>query len=385
MFVELKLARRFLRSRRRSLARFTSIVAVVGIAAGIAGLIVAQSLARGFPGEITEKILANAAHISVFLEDNSGIANWQALKTELADVDGVTAVNATVYSNAVLNSSNSTSYAVLTVDQKFMEAGSDGLAVIGVGCELARKAGISTGSTIDITVFESIETPRTATLLVGEIFETGMYEYDSTWIKISEADYAKSFGGGSFTPSTLLVNLKDASDAGVIADQIGARLGNGFRAVSWQEANRPLFAALSLERRLALAVISLIIFIAALNITTTLALLVNERRADIAVLRTCGAKTRSLLWVFLAEGLLLGISGIALGVIVGLAVCAAGNVFEAVSLPAEVYSISHVPLRPSAGEILAIVAAAFVLCLTATVYPAFRASRIKPLENLRDQ
>ena len=103
MFVELKLARRFLRSRRRSLARFTSIVAVVGIAAGIAGLIVAQSLARGFQGEINEKILANAAHISVFLEDNSGIANWQALKTELADVDGVTAVNATVYSNAVLS------------------------------------------------------------------------------------------------------------------------------------------------------------------------------------------------------------------------------------------------------------------------------------------
>jgi lipoprotein-releasing system permease protein len=385
VFFEIKLARRFLRSRRRSLARFTSVVAVVGIAAGLAGLIVAQALARGFQSEINGKILGNTAHISVFLEDNSGIANWTGVKSELENVQGVVAVSATVYANAAASSDSSTSHAVLTVDQGLPSVVPGETATVSVGCELARKAGVVKGDRIDVTVFADGGVPDTATVIVGEVFETGMFEYDSTWIKISQADYANDFGGGTFTPSLFLVSVRDASEADLIADSIAERLGNGFRAVSWQEANRPLFAALSLERTLAFAVILLIIFIAALNITTTLALLVNERRADIAVLRTCGAKTRSLLRLFLFEGLILGIAGIALGVTVGLGACVAGNFFEIVRLPAEVYSVSHIPLRPAGGDVLAAVAAAFVLCLAATVYPAVRASRIKPLENLRSQ
>lgn len=385
MFFEIKLARRFLRSRRRSLARFTSIVAIVGIAVGIAGLIIAQALAQGFQSEINEKILLNTAHISVFLEDNSGIANWEAVRDELNGKPGVTAVNPTVYSNAAVGAGNVTSYAVLTVETNLDGEASPGAGTVSIGCELARKTGVGAGDKIDITAFENKESAHTAVMTIGEVFETGMFEFDSTWIKLSAEDYAKNFGEGIFTPTVMLVSVRNVADADAIADRIAEDLGHGFRAVSWQEANRPLYAALSLERSLVLAVISLIILIAALNITTTLALLVNERRADIAVLRTCGAKTRSLLRLFLFEGSILGIAGITFGVILGLAACIAGNFFEVVRLPAEVYSVGYVPLRPDAGEIVIAISAAFVICIGSTVYPAIRASRIKPLENLRDQ
>ena len=160
-------------------------------------------------------------------------------------------------------------------------------------------------------------------------------------------------------------------------------LGENFQVVDWQEANQPLFAALSLERKVSLAIISLIIFIAALNITTTLALLVNERRFDIAVLRTCGAKSKTLILVFLWEGLLIGIIGIVSGVIVGLLACFFGNYFRLVSLSAEVYSLSYIPFNISFSSVLLIIVTALLICLLATVYPAYRASRMKPLDNLR--
>jgi len=142
---------------------------------------------------------------------------------------------------------------------------------------------------------------------------------------------------------------------------------------------------LSLERRVALAIISLIIFIAALNITTTLALLVNERRLDIAVLRTCGARARQLIFIFLIEGLLLGFVGIFGGAVLGLLGCVLGNHFRVVSISKEVYSLSYIPFRSDLETIALIIFVAFLLCLTATAYPAFKASRMKPLENLRQQ
>jgi lipoprotein-releasing system permease protein len=177
----------------------------------------------------------------------------------------------------------------------------------------------------------------------------------------------------------------DIYKADETANEIRQKLGGNFKVIDWQEANQPLFAALSLEKRVALAIISLIIFIAALNITTTLALLVNERRLDIAVLRTCGAKAKSLILIFLLEGLTLGFVGIFCGLCLGLLGCFLGNYFKIVSISKEVYSLSYIPFRPDLETILLIISVAFLLCLAATVYPAFKASRIKPLENLRQQ
>ncbi len=384
---ELKLAFKYFRARRKSLARFTSFVAIVGIAAGVASLIIANALANGFSDEMQNKILANTAHITIFTNDGSEISNWREIKANLESSENISEVTPTTYESALIVGKAETSYAILRVveDSKFRIQDSTEPETISVGAKLAEKLKLKSGDEAEIITLENQSEPKRSRVRVADTFQTGLYEYDSTWIYISPENFAILHEKSNFSPTILSVSVKDIYDANKTADEIRAKFGENFKVLDWQEANQPLFAALSLERKTALAIISLIIFIAALNITTTLALLVNERRLDIAILRTCGAKTKSLIFIFLIEGLFLGLIGIFFGVILGLLGCALGNYFKIINISAEVYSLSFIPFRPHLPNILLIIFIAFLLCLLATVYPAFKASRIKPLENLRTQ
>ncbi|MGI8639992.1 MAG: FtsX-like permease family protein [Pyrinomonadaceae bacterium] len=404
---EVKLAWTYFRARRKSLARFTSLVAVIGIAAGVASLIIANALARGFSDEMQDKILANTAHITVFTNDGTEIFNWREIKENLETVKNVKDVSLTTYESAFIVGKDLTSYAILRVVQspkskvqspkskvQSQDAASNKPPTtdhrppttdILLGIKLAEKTNLKSGDEADILTLGNQTEPKRSRVVIAGTFQTGLYEYDSNWIYISPESFAKLNGQKEFTPTILSIAVKDIYEADKTADEIRASLSENFKVLDWQEANQPLFAALSLERKVALAIISLIIFIAALNITTTLALLVNERKLDIAILRTCGAKTKSLIFIFLTEGLFLGFIGIVCGVISGLLGCALGNYFKIISLSAEVYSLEHIPFRPHLTNILLIVFIAFLLCLAATIYPALKASRIKPLENLRTQ
>ena len=392
MIFELKLALKYFRAKRKSLARFTSIVAVIGIAAGVAALIIAQALSNGFSAEMRDKILANTAHVSIFSVDGSEISDWSAIKENLQKDENIVAVTPTAYESAVLVSANATDYVILRTENRDLkienqtgEIWNYDLKTISIGAELAKKSGLKSGDEAEIVTLENGDNPKRTRFRIKDIFQTGLYEYDSTWVYIAPENYARLNGKRNFTPTVLNVSVADIYKSDETARKIRESLEGNYRVIDWQEANRPLFAALSLERKVALAIISLIIFIAALNITTTLALLVNERRFDIAILRTCGAKTRSLMTIFLIEGLLLAFSGIFTGVVFGLLGCLLGNYFRLVNISAEVYSLSYIPLRPDLTSILLIALTAFILCLLAILYPAFRASRIKPLENLRNQ
>ena len=394
MSFELKLALKYFRARRKSLARFTSLVAVVGIAAGVASLILANSLARGFSDEMQDKILANTAHISIFKNDGTEILDWREIKANLEKSENIKEITATTYESAFIIGNDSSSYAILRVVQnpksKTQSQEQSGtrileLGMVAVGAKLAEKLGLQAGDKAEIITLGNQIEPKRTKIIVKDTFQTGLYEYDSSWIYISPEDFAKISDKKEFTPTILSVSVKDIYQADKIADEIRFNLGENFKVVDWQEANQPLFAALSLERKVALAIISLIIFIATLNITTTLALLVNERRLDIAILRTCGAKTSSLIFIFLIEGLLLGFVGISFGVILGLLGCVVGNYFQIIRLSAEVYSLNYIPFHPQFVSILLIVFITFLLCLTATIYPSLKVSRIKPLENLRTQ
>lgn len=398
MSFELKLAWKYFRARRKSLARFTTIVAVASIASGVAALIVAQALTRGFADEMRDKILANTAHVTVFRKDGAEIFDWESLKANLQKIENVTVVEATTYESALIVGEKSTAYCVLravesresraghrssqTLDSRLSTLGS---IKISIGAELAEKTGLAIGDEAEIIFPNSDFAPQSSRVSIKEIFRTGLYDYDSTWIYVAFEDFPKLSGKSNFAPTVLSVSVKNIYAADKTAGEIRRSLDDEYKIVDWQEANRPLFAALSLERKVSLAIISLIIFIAVLNITTTLALLVNERRLDIAVLRTCGSQTRSLMTIFLLEGLFLGIAGIVCGASLGLLLCFAGNRFKIINLPPDVYALSYIPLRPLAFDVLLIAAIAFALSLMATVYPAFRAARIKPLENLRNQ
>ncbi|HEX8289352.1 MAG TPA: ABC transporter permease [Pyrinomonadaceae bacterium] len=390
---ELKLAYKYFRARRKSLARFTAFVAVVGIAAGVASLIIAQALARGFSDEMRDKILANTAHISISSADGTEMRSWLEIKAKLYENENITKIVPTAYESAVLIGAGGTDYAILRTEKPESEKENQiageiwnyDLKMISIGAELAKKSNLKPGDEAEIITIKNDDTTKNTPVRIKDVFRTGLYEYDSTWIYIEPQNYARLRGQRDFVPTSLNVSVKDIYKSDAEAGKIRELLGENYRVIDWQEANRPLFAALSLERKAVLAVIGLIIFIAALNITTTLALLVNERRLDIAILRTCGASTGNLIMIFLLEGLFLAFSGIFLGVGLGLLLCFSGNYFRVVSISAEVYSLSYIPFHTNAENILLVVFIAFIVCLLATVYPAFRASRIKPLENLRNQ
>jgi lipoprotein-releasing system permease protein len=258
-----------------------------------------------------------------------------------------------------------------------------------LGAELAARTNLHVGETATIISGESTLTPlglapRYRRVRVAGIFRSGLYEYDATWVYLT-LDTAASFSGASEPAASIIsIEVTDIYSVETIAARLREQLGAAYTTVTWAEANRPLFAALALERRMGLFIIALIILIATLNITTTLVLLVVERRSDIAILSAMGARARSIMFVFIIEGALIGIIGAGLGIVLGLAACAIGDYYKLVSLPADIYSISNVPFHAHVADIALAALVALGLSLLATIYPARAAARLHPAEALRD-
>jgi lipoprotein-releasing system permease protein len=400
---ELFLAFRYLRSRhKRRLARVTAIAAMLGITIGVAALIVTFALSNGFRDEMREKILQGTAHLSVLRADGLPIADYSNLAQRLKQVDGVSSASATTYDGGMARGSKGSAYAVIrgverdggqtaqlrqwltegSFDSLFEQSAAS-IPPAVVGSELANRIGISIGDVFQIIPANETTTNTTRRLRVTGIFRSGMYEYDSTWIYV-DFNTATAFAGGNHAASVMSVQVKDAEAVKQIATNVQTALGTDYTTIDWQQANQPLFAALALERRMGLVIIGLIIAIAALNITTMLILVVVERRRDIAILSTLGATRTGMMLLFIIEGAVVGAVGAVAGVLLGLFMCFVGNQFKLVSLPADVYSISNVPLNANFGETLAAALIAFALSVAATIYPARAASRLRPVEALRD-
>ena len=394
---EVFLAFRYLRSRRkRRLARATSVAAVLGICMGVAALIVAFALSNGFRDEMKSKILQGTAHMSVVRADGRAIENHAELAQRLREVNGVVSASATTYDGALARGSKGSGYAVLrgiendaqlrhwinegTVEPLFLD-GEIPNAV--VGSDLANRLGVTIGDTFQIVPANEQAGTTTRRLRVAGTFRSGLFEYDSTWIYVA-FDTASMLAGDNHAASVMSVQVGDADNVKLVAAYVTKMLGNGYTIVDWQQANQPLFSALALERRMGLFIIGLIIAIATLNITTMLILVVVERRRDIAILGALGATRAGVMLVFIVEGAVVGAIGALAGVLLGFVLCLIGNYFKVVSLPADVYSISNVPLTPRATEMLFAAVVAFLLSVLATIYPAHAASRLRPVEALRD-
>jgi lipoprotein-releasing system permease protein len=252
MSYALKLAFRYLRARRQSLARLTAGAAVVGIAAGVASLILAQALARGFADEMRDKILAGTAHVSIFRADGAELENWAEIAAALKTGDDIRAVAPTAYENAVLVGAAATSYAVIKVRSRtapdsppppFASHGARLAAdlaadEVAVGARLAEKLDLRIGDRAEIA---TLDRPTPAPVRVAEIFETGLYDYDAAWVYVGPENYARLNGRLVFTPTTLSVSVTDLYRSDETAARLRQTLGADFRVVDWQEANRPLF------------------------------------------------------------------------------------------------------------------------------------------------
>ncbi len=393
-----RLAWRYLRTQKtRPLARLTAWIAIIGTAGGLAAFIIAQSLANGFREQLQEKILANTAHILVYRNDGADFADFQETISKIQQNSNVKSANATTYRNALLLHNDNFNYAVLRAveDSKipqFQDSEISGFQdskqtiEISVGQELAEKSGLKIGDIAKIiAVSDEFSAPNAVEVKIVGTFRTGLYEYDSTWIYLSLEDAARIAGKSQITATAINISLNNVDKAEKVSLELQKTLGNEFKILSWQEANRPLFAAMTFERRIVLFIISLIVLLAVLNITTNLALLVNERRADIAVLRTCGAKTHQIIFIFLIEGLFLGAIGAVSGIWLSLLICWLCNYFRLISLPEGVYSVNEVQFLPQVSEIIYALFALILLSLAASLFPARLAAQIKPWTSLQNR
>jgi lipoprotein-releasing system permease protein len=409
MAYEVFLALRYLRSRRKHrLARATTLIAVLGIAAGVASLIVAVAIAEGFRNEMRDKILRGTAHITVMRSDGQPLGDYREVALQVASVAGVMGAAGTTYDGAMIIGPKGSAYGVLRgIDQSASQVTSDisativrgsleqifsrggdqsSLPSVVLGTELATRLGVDVGDTADIisaqSGFSSANSNQRRVRVAG-IFRSGLFEYDSTWIYVSLETIA-AFTGDAHAASVVSVQVADIYNVKQIAAQIRQKLGSAFVAIDWQEANRPLFTALALERRIGFMIIALIVLIAALNITTTLILLVMERRRDIAILNAIGATPSGIMTIFVIEGAILGLCGAVAGILLGTIAILVANRYHLISLPPDVYSISNVPLPLNGYNIIFAALIAFALSVLATIYPARAASKIHAAELLRN-
>lgn len=406
---EVFLALRYLRSRRKHrLARATTLIAVLGIAAGVASLIVALAVAAGFRDEIRDKILRGTAHITVMRADGQPLDDYHAVASQVESVTGVSGAAGTTYDGALIMGPKGSAYGVLrgidsassqvtgdtaatiirgSLEPVFRREGDErSLPPVVLGAELATRLGLDVGDTADIistqSTFSSSNSNRRRVRVAG-ISRSGLFEYDSTWIYVSLETIA-AFTGDAHAASVVSVQVADIYNVKQTAGQIRQKLGDAYLVVDWQDANRPLFTALTLERRIGTIIIALIVLIAALNITTTLILLVMERRRDIAILSAMGATPNGIMTIFMIEGGLLGVCGAASGILLGALATLAANRYHLISLPADVYSISNVPLHLNSNNVIFAALIALALTILATIYPARAASRIHAAELLRN-
>lgn len=409
---EIFLALRHLRARqKRRLAGVTALIAIIGIAVGVAALIVALALANGFRDEMRDKILRGTAHLTVVRSDGQPMNDYKEVADRIASIEGVVNATGTTYDGAVVVGPRGSGYAVLrgidgrsasaTADiKRSLIAGSvervfethetqgqeqDYPAVV-LGSELAARTGLNVGDVAEIIAANSGFSSANGTkrhVHVAGIFRSGLFEYDSTWIYLP-LETAAAFSGDAHAASMISVQVKNIYDVKQTAAKVRELLGNSYTTVDWQEANRPLFTALAVERRIGVIIIALIILIAALNITTTLILIVMERRRDIAILNTMGATPGSIMGIFVMEGAIVGVLGAVAGVILGTIAILIANRYQLISLPADVYSISSVPLNLQFRDMALAGLVALALSIVATIYPARAAARIRPAEMLRD-
>jgi lipoprotein-releasing system permease protein len=408
MSYELFIALRYLRAKRRQTAvSVITAIAVAGITLGVAALIIAQALITGFRLDVQDKILRGTAHLNLLREDNSGIENYRELLQRIRQVPGVKSASATLYAPVLLGLGDRQEQAILkAVDLAAepearelsatlvegdgrMESGSAAEPGLVVGKQLARLLGLRLDDSVTaisavarLTPAGLQQRPRYTAFRVTGIFSSGLYEYDSKWAYVSLAS-AQQLGGGGDTAGVLQISVSDIYAVSELGNQVRGLAGKGFTTTNWQELNRPLFAALQLQHRMILVFFSLLVAIAALNIITTLTMTVIEKHRDIAILRAQGSTPPAIRRIFMFQGLIVGLVGAGAGLALGLALSWLANHFQLISLPAEIYSVSHITLQVRPRDCLAVAVLAIGICLLATLYPSRMAARLTPVEGLR--
>ncbi len=403
---ELFLGLRYLKAKRKQ--RFISvitIISVLGVMVGVMALVVVLSVMNGFRSDLMSKILGVNSHVLVL--NLSGTFNgYQEVAEKVKKVDGVVAITPFIYTQVMLNNSGRVSGAVLRgVDpksaarvvsfDKMIKEGSlsslgeaeNGIPSIIIGSELAKQIGAATGSLVTVISPEGKltplgRTPNTKRFKVTAIFDSGMYEYDASMVYISLREAQRFLALGD-SVTGLELKVKEVYQSDIIARKIQKSLGYPYWTKDWKLMNRSLFSALKLEKLTMFVILTMIVLVGALNIISTLVMVVMEKTRDVAILRAMGASARSIMSIFMLQGILVGVIGTIAGLFSGLGLCHLLSRYKFINLPSDVYYISKLPVLVSVSDVSIVAAAAVVISFLATLYPAWYASRLNPVESFR--
>ncbi len=409
MSFEWFVARRYLAggrgARRDRFLSAVTVIAVAAVAAGVMALVLALAINAGFREAFEERLLGATAHVTVTRADASGIRDYNELAARLKQIRGVESVTPALYETVLISSGSRASGIVLKgippedaaaqakLFTKWREGGlkleqaADGLPPLLIGHELARQLGVFVGDTVLITSPQGRLTPfglvpRYRSFEIAGVFESGFWDFDAGWV-FTRLDVTQELFGLPGMVSVLELRLSDVYDAEETSRQADAAAGKGFATATWMELNRSLFSALRLEKLVTALIIGLIVFVAGLNILILLVMLVLEKRRDIAVLLSLGARDAQVQRIFIAHGVAIGALGTLLGLALGYGVAEAGARWQLFPLDPQLYGIAAVPFRTHWLDALAIAAVALLISLAATIYPARRATRVVPVEVLR--
>jgi lipoprotein-releasing system permease protein len=448
MRFELFIAARYLRARRRQsrgagVVGFVTLISIVGVAAGVAALIIALAITNGMRRDLQDRLVGATAHVELMRTDGNGISNWRPLLDTLAHVPHVVAVAPGLYGQVLISRGARSGGAlikgivpneeikignllqsipegdpkelgplvelsdwedfpcsgyVLTPklctrqpDGSMTEAPLNPVPPIVIGNELALTLGASLNDTLLVTSPQGELTPlglvpRYQRFRVAGIFTSGFYQYDSAYafMRLTDAQHLFSEPDLISVLSIRIDDLYRAPAVGHALEQAADRAaGSGFQATNWMDQNRELFRALKLEQVVTFIVLALIVVVAALNILIALTMMVMEKTRDIAVMMSFGVTAPQVRRIFLLQGLLISLIGTAFGLILGYAASLAGGHYKFIHLDASVYSIDYLPFAPKLIDALIVAAVSLGMALIATLYPSTAAASVLPAEALR--
>lgn len=423
---EFFISRRYMRAKRKQI--FVSIItfiSIFGIFLGVAALIIVLAVMNGFEEDLRSKILGIRSHIEVTADMTGPMKNYATIREEIDKTPGVVASTPFIYTEAMIRSQNGVTGVIIrgmdtesapqvihlgkirqgSIEHlnnipdevlKKLNAEDRNLSGILIGKEMARNMGLLLYDTLTIiSPSGGIATPmgmvpRMKKFVVAGIYESGFYEYDSKLAFLSLKSCQDFLEMGD-TVSGIDIAVKDIYKADVIARHIQGKLGFPFWAQNWMQMNKNLFSALKLEKRVMFIILSLIVLVAAFNIISALIMIVMEKSKDIAILKSMGATSATIMKIFIYQGLIVGMVGTFFGCIAGLTVALnlqkislfVEKVFNFKILPGDVYYLSELPSKVNYSDVVVIAIGTLVICFVSTIYPALRASKLDPAEALR--
>src|SRR5437867_228793 len=403
MKFELFVAVRYLKAKRKqAVISLITFISIIGVAAGVAALVIALAINAGFREDLQNKLLGAQAHVQLLPKGREGISNYLNLTKRTEEMGGVVSAGPSVYQRVLVHSqtgasegvvlkgiipefetriSSLSSYIVKGDLRNFKDYS------IVLGENLANTLGAFVGD--QVSVISAVTTlspfgalPRSHGFEVAAIFKSGLYDYDSSWVYVPIESAQRLFGLGDVA-STIEIRIKNIYQAPAIGQNLITKLGGDLTFTDWIMLNRSIFQALILEKLVMFITIGLIVIVAALNIVATLIMMVLEKSRDIAVLMAMGATRRNIRKIFIYQGLVIGVIGTFLGLIVGNVACIIADRYHLIGLAEDVYTIAYVPFRVSLLDSAIVAALAILISFLATLYPSAAAARFEPVEALR--